>query len=303
MFFYAIVIINIMTAAKPDRDPSINLSTPPALVGGESETSDFIVRMKEIFDFTRTMSDSLRETYATDPEAFKEALDDTAEEAASKSPNFQAILNELKKARCVGADEAPYVNKLKEMLENIKKIIISEAGLPDEALFSKIEQAKLDVAASLLEANQGIPVTQPIQALEMLGIMAKGDEGNYSYSFPYNHMPDSVVEKWKIYLAAACEHMQLQDAAVKTGETGLVAQADKTRKYAHDSVTRDVHVVLGLDGLGGWGSADTRKLLGACRDYELPTHNSAVDQAAQELVSKFINGINVACTLSQSAKH
>ncbi len=303
MFFYAIVIISIMTAANPDRDPTIDVSTPPALVDGESETSEFIENMKKIFAFTRTMSDSLRETYATDPEAFKEALDDTAEEAASKSQSFQAILTELRQARCIGADEAPFVNKLKEMLENIKKIIISEAGLPDEALFSKIEQAKLDVAASLLKANQGNPVTQPIQALEMLGVMTKDDEGNYDYRFPYDYMPDSVVEKWKIYLAAACEHMQLKDAAVKTGETGLVAQADKTRKYAHDSVTRDVHVILGLDGLGGWGNADTRKLLGACRDYELPTHNSAVDQAAQELVDRFISGINVACTLSQSAKH
>jgi len=260
------------------------------------DTTEFIERMKKLFEFTKNNCDELRDLYTSDPEAFQDALDDCADKVADQDPEYQRILSNLKDARRLGGDDAPLVQSLREIHSHLKQIIISEAGLPDEARFSEIEQAKQSVANLLSEYGSEHPLTHPNDALKAIGIIT-GKDSDERYQFPYDIMPKSVSDKWTTYLAAVCKHVQVQKDVQGRDSHDAVERADRTRRFAHNSVTDDVHVVLGFGDSYGWKKEQTRELLAKIRDYEFPSYASAVSTEARDLVHTKTNEIDIAAIL------
>jgi len=282
---------NTDTAPLPDATTDPSTMSP--------NTSAFIERMKKLFEFTKSNCDELKDLYTSDPEAFQDALDDCADKVADHDPEYQRILSNLKEARRLGADDTPLVQSLREIHGHLKQIIISEAGLPDEARFSEIEQAKGSIANLLSEAGSEHALAQPKDALRAIGIIT-GEDSDEKYQFPYDLIPQSVSDKWTTYLAAVCNHVQVQkDVRGKDGHDA-VERADRTRRFAHNSVTDDVHVILGFETAYDWKKEQTRELLAKIRDHEFPSYASAVSAEARELVHAKTNEISIADILGDN---
>lgn len=280
----------------------MNTNTTPETTSHTHSDSieSFEERMKSIFNKTKTESDNLRDLYENDPDAYEDEIDEIIDAASDDDAGFIETLKKLKQARG-GPDEAQLVLHIKEMRANLRKLILSEAGLPDESRFMQIENAKKQVS-EVLRASQESTST-PTDALNVLGILQRNDNEDDMLSFPYDLMPVSVVEKWKTYLGSVILHVRAADNVMKTGDRDAVENADRVRTYAHNSVTDDVHAILGLEGLGGWDRAKTRQLLGNIRDHELPSFESARDARASGIVDESAKQCKITSLLcSQSSQ-
>lgn len=282
-----------MNTNSAEHSPQNTPSIPPSL-----EDDEFVKRAESLFKFARTHSDRLRVLYITNPDHFQDELDTVVDEISDQDTEYIETFTELKNERKHGGERPDLVKRLNELRSKFKKIIISETGLPDEARFTEIEHAKEKVTQALLDKHNGEPVDDPTEALSLLGIITEGEEGKTMYSFPYDYMPNSVIEKWNTYLATVCEHVQAQADLIKTQDQKSVVQADDTRTYAHNSVTDDVHVILGLEGKNGWSRGKTRHLLANIRDAEFPRYEDALSEDARALVRSMSKEIDIAKILS-----
>lgn len=159
---------------------------------------------------------------------------------------------------------------MNEIVAMYTTFITSEMGLPDEARFTEIELARNKVL-SLYTEKLGHAPEDPQNALKILGITQYDDEGQVSYHFPHDIVPESVNEKWDAYLTSVCAHLKAAQDHQSNPDMERVELADKTRKYAHDSVTRDVHAILGLQDIKDWDFQSTRRLLASIREAVFPT--------------------------------
>ena len=78
-------------------------------------------------------------------------------------------------------------------------------------------------------------------------------------------------------------------------------EADRTRKYAHDSVTKDVHRILGLEGIGDWDVSKTRALLANIREAALPNEGVLLSDESKKLLDD--NHGHVAASRMLSDRH
>jgi hypothetical protein len=263
--------------------------------------SAFVEKWGNILSNTKSFGDELTSAYKTDSEEFQEKLGDAIEDVAIQDPDFASTLTRLRAIRVAGGDAPKLVAQLNEVRARIKEVIVSELGLPDEARFSEIEKAR-NAVAIIIEHAQGHPST-PKEILIALDIRHPGeDDTPDTYSFPYDHMPKSVIDKWETYLAAVCNHIQTSDE-VQTKGHQAVMDADRTRKFAHNAVTDDVHAILGLQGKEGWNWESTRKLLAEMLKTEYPTFESGLTPEAREYVKTHTNPILIADHLSKRLTH
>ncbi|AKM80639.1 TPA: hypothetical protein DDX46_00065 [Candidatus Saccharibacteria bacterium] len=266
------------------------------------DISGFLERMEKASELAATESTRLNDAYKNSSEdEFNEIVEDLAYDLMEDDPEYVSIRGKLK-----SGVQDPHLNvRVREIAEHYKKIIIEEAGLPDEARFTEIENAKNSVQQLLAERLNG-PLTDPHSAIEALDIFIE-EEGVKKYRFPNEIMPQSVNEKWNTYLATVCAHVKSVEELAITGDQGRVVSADASRKYAHDSVTTDVHAVLGLEGLKDWQFADTRRLLASIRDEVFPTLGSVKSTPSEEALADDIlshnqAGLRVAHKLSTKHK-
>lgn len=264
----------------------------------DDELSLLAKRMAEIYNFVKTKGEQLYDLYATDAEAFQDALDELTDQVVQEYPPYQEMILDLKKARQNNHNDALIVKQINNLRSKFQEIIISAAGLPNEARFSQIESAKMAVADKIKSGLGDEPLVNPYDALAILGIQKINDD-KITYSFPYDLMPESVVDKWKTYLATVCKHVQLARDVAQTGDQKSVEEADRARKFAHSSVTNDVHAILGIDGIDGWSRLKTRELLGRIRDDELSNLDDGSGPQAQQLVQEKSKEINVVTALAQ----
>lgn len=264
----------------------------------DDELSQFAQRMAEIYAFLRTKGDQLNDLYATDENAFQDAIEDLTDQVIDDNPVYRALILKLKKIRQDRHDDKPTVKQINDMRLKIRQVIISEAGLPDESRFSQIEHARSVVADKVKAGLGDEPLADPYQALSILGI-TKVDDDKTTYTFPYDLMPESVVDKWKTYLATVCKHVQLAKNVAETGDQRSVEEADRARKFAHNSVTDDVNAILGLEGIDGWSRLKTRDLLGKIRDDEIYRMEAGAGMQTEMLVHTKSREINVVTALAQ----
>ena len=186
---------------------------------------------------------------------------------------------------------APIGPRVRELEAMYKDFIYSINDLPNETRYKQIETARINIKNMLSESFHG-PVDDPEKAIEALGIKQKDSKGHVSYHFPEELVPESVNEKWEVYLAAACANIIAEENLKSSGNTDEVDATDSARVYAHNAVTDDMHAILNLEGIKGWDRARTRQLLATIRDHTFTTFgseraSSQETQLANKLLSKY----------------
>jgi hypothetical protein len=256
-----------------------------------AELQAFIERLNAVPGMVKTRSHLLEEHFESgNKDALNDVIDEIASDIAAKVPEFTSNAEKLKYLQSFQRKDEGAITVLKarqkELFQYYRSIAISEAGLPDDLAFSKIGLAKDTVAQLLNEAYPENTYT-PNDALETLGIISYDENNQKIYSFPEALVPESTNDKWKTYLAAVCKHVKASDDVRTTGDKDAVEQADKTRTYAHNAATKELHAILGLEENNKkWTFADTRALLGKIRDQVLPTHDAAVSDASKKLIEE-----------------
>ncbi len=275
-------------------------SAPTTTLKPTDDQQAFIDRMRQAFETTATNSHRLTELYESgDIQALSTAIEDLAYDIAENDRDYIEANTRMKECRdsrrTQGEKEQMAI--IQTIINKYKELIICETGLPDEARFGEIEATKLKVN-QLLDSVPPEQIPTAIDALKVLGIIDQTDDAT-TYVFPADLVPDSVNEKWAIYLASVCKHVRLrEEMATNPDVRAATASADNARKYAHNAVTTDVHAILGFAQRYDWEFIDTRNLLGHIRDDTFPSHDSTHGPEADRLIDEHRQGIAISAVLS-----
>lgn len=233
-------------------------------------------------------------------EKLNDTIDELIDELVVDDPEWTENLRKLKEMQSLRnkneSAEQAIVARQKELKSMYRVIIVNEAGLPDEARFTEIEQARNVVAKKLQEQLE--PVTDTAGALVALGIVEKHDD-QQKFRFPTELMPASVQEKWETYLASVCHHRRLADHNTTVEENYRIEEADRTRQYAHNSVTADVNAILDFSKIDpNWSFKETRALLGSICNFTFQTEDAYLSPESQRLLDQHTSGIHASAILS-----
>jgi hypothetical protein len=258
----------------------------------------FIARVEAAYANLKTEQHTLTEMYqAGKYEELNEEIDSLAENIAMKNPEFLENIAEIRKLQTYRNPDKSAIKEMvarqKELLATYRSWIIMEAGLPDEVRFSEIEKAKNNIGDLL--ANQYPDGNfSPNDALLTLGIVSVDENDRKTYRFPEEIVPESTNELWKTYLAAVCNHVKTQRdlSSHVIDDKAAVEQADKTRTYAHNAITKDLHAILGLEGIDKWDFKSTRQLLAYIRDQVFPTIDSPLSSEGLDLIHHQAAGLD-----------
>lgn len=277
---------------------------PEESIFADEDMAEFVERWKAVNEKTMNQGDRLTELYAQgNHEAVESLLEELVDDIAVEDPEFQANMTTLKELRTHRNRDIAKISELmdrqKALMANFRRYIINETGLPDEVRFTQIEQARNDIHARLAAAfPDGY---EPKQALSLLGMeVQEGDD--VKYHFPEELLPDSTTDLWQTYLASVCNH-RWKAKALARGESddrAAVEQADRTRTYAHNAVTKELHSILSFPE-DKWSRLDTRELLGRTRDFVLPNESAAFSEHSVHLVTTHTGQLEVVGALS--ARH
>ena len=281
------------------------VSNPPAQdPATNDDANEFVERMRRAFEVSSNTANQLNELYRLgELDELKECIDDIAHSLAERDPEYADALQMLRVAR--DSRNSIKEHQIMEFLiserDKYIKLIISEAGLPDEAELSAVNKAHGNVAAILdrqLEAY-----VSPEAALYSLGVIHNDEEGQKTYNFPTNLVPDTVNSKWETYLAAVCLHVRLMKNKdmESSNYRDEVGRADSARKLAHDSLAKDLHEILGFQERFGWDFLDTRRLIACMRESYFPTQDIAYSQEYSNLIDTRQDYLRVAAVLAQSS--
>lgn len=256
-------------------DSSEHKNSPLSPIDDETydeDILDFIHRWEVNYEQFKTEKDTLTELYQHGKyDELNEEIDNLADEMATKSTEFTdniTLLRELQGYR--NPDTAAIkelVGRQKELYANYRSWIVMESGLPDDVRFSEIEKSKNNVADTLTQTYPSGEFT-PNDALVTIGIISYDKDDKKVYRFPEELVPESTNELWKTYLAAVCNHVKTQRDLSNhvIDDKSALEQADKTRTYAHNAITKDLNAILGFEGNQNWEFKDTRQLVAHIRD-------------------------------------
>lgn len=289
----------------------VNTNSFNSLPASEEDNDDddmqaFIARMEAAFKGLESKKDRLDSLYKNgDMETLEQEIDDIVDVIASHNPEVQANLarlRELRSYRSPGAsvtDEIEQIkNRQKELYANFRVLVINEAGLPDEARFTEIEASR-NVIATTLESAFPDGVYSSTDALKTLGIISIDENEKETYKFPSDLVPNSTEELWMTYLAAVCKHVKtVEDLRLGDSDQRSVEQADRTRTYAHNAVTKELHAILNLQPTNTWENANTRKLIASIRDQVFPTKDAALSVESMALLESHLASLDASEQLS-----
>ena len=270
----------------------------------DAEMQAFIKRMESAFKGLESKKDKLA-SLVDDPKALEAEIDGIVDTIASRNPEVQenlARLRELRTYRNPGKSVTEEMEQIKarqiELYAHFRVLVINEAGLPDEARFTEIEASRNAIAETLQSAYPD-GVYSSTDALKTLGIIRVDENEKEIYTFPTDLVPESTDELWKTYLASVCKHVKTVDE-LQAGQTDKqsVEQADRTRTYAHNAVTKELHTILNLQPTNKWEQINTRQLIAHMRDQLLPTKDAALSDESMALLQSHIASLDASEQLS-----
>jgi hypothetical protein len=271
---------NNFTTDKDKNEASGNSQLSP-------EALAFASRVFNAFEKTMSERDRLSCLYQIDTEQFEEELDDEVENYLSQDPDFQVLFAEFRKARRDGRGDS-YVPELNSRRSKARELIVSALNLPENANSSELNEARQRVKELLKDIPKD---PQSIEAaLIALGCKVKTENDVIFYTYPYELFPESVNKKWENYLDSVETHVAASDKLARLRDPNpedrdAVVVADRLRRIAHDSVTKDVHSILSLDEFG-WKEEQMRNLLAHMRDDELNSrqaHHRHIPKSNEEI--------------------
>lgn len=175
-------------------------------------------------------------------------------------------------------------DKQKELLAQAKQQLLEFLRINPESAKGDTEVARDRIQHILLEAKER--EGENFDPLDTLGIVTVNDDGEKVFNYPNKIFPKSTNEKWTRYITAVRHHI---DIARKIG-MGLstqaeVVEADRTRRLAHDIVSRDVQEILNLSGKD-WDFEETRKLVAKMRENRLPNITTSEEKRTAQALEE-----------------
>lgn len=273
----------------PDAAPADNIDKQSA-----ERANLFAEKMYSIYENTLSNHERLNHLYSKDKESFDEAIDNLVETHLQSDPDFQDTFMQFRAARTAGGGDS-FVPIIKAQREKTRELILNSLGLGEQSELHDINEAKESIAT----LTENIPEDEKNaeSVLNALGSRIEIADGNPVYSFPYELMPASVIDKWSTYLASVYRHIQLLSPTSEDEREDL-RMADRTRTQAHNSVTKDVHSILGFETYG-WNFVDTRLLLAKMRETEITTFDAGLSEEAKKLVKDQREKLKIASLLAK----
>ncbi len=245
-----------------------------------------------------TVTDELRKIYETgDFEALDDRIDELVELALEKDEEFTSNAkfkaNALRTNMLFPQDDLAISLRQKEIRDEYKRTVVSLAGLPEATGLSELEQSKLRVKEIIGETVESGDADEVLKAL---GILSIDEDGKEVYSYPKGLFPSETDKKWELYLDRVRQHLQIvKDVKNLKADPAEIGNAEVLRRSAHNSVTADVHEILGFDKLSvkNWSFVRTRGFLAKIRDERYPTASTAEKQRTTTEVLRAANVLEI----------
>ncbi|MDB5170090.1 MAG: hypothetical protein JWN82_486 [Candidatus Saccharibacteria bacterium] len=261
-----------------------------------------VQRVQELYGIERTALDELRDLAGNpaESERFDVFLDDLTYGALAENEEFNDNRMRMATGKLPQDKQLELRNKQRELFSRYRQGIIEEAGLPTETALTDAEKSKKKIQTILSEVADQHEATQPVKALEALGIITHDKDGKEIFTYPTGLFPSSTDNKWDVYLASVREHLGVKrDVAHGIVDRTKLGEADTMRRMAHNAVARDVDDILGLDKLNNskWNFEKTRNLLAKMRDSRFPTVETAEKFVTEDAVLEGVIGLHALKTL------
>lgn len=213
---------------------------------------------------------------STDKDAeFDEMLEDAAFDLIFENPVFKTQYDgNVRIIRGQGHedDKKEAAKRNRSLLNLAKQLILDHVGISD-VVVDEFEHARVQVAKII---EEDIRVNgENADALAATGIVKVDAEGNERFTYPRDLFPHSTTEKWHVYLSAVKSHVAAADYLSQNGRNGqgLVKETDRSRRVAHNAVSRDIQVLLALPDTAE-GFEEARKLVVKMRKKRFPTQKT-----------------------------
>lgn len=228
---------------------------------------------------------ALREL-SPDDERFDGTLDEIAFDLIFENENLK---NDFEANRAVIRGNGDQDKKKRAAEDNrtlyarAKELVLQRAGI-DNVIVDEIEHAKIQISEIISKDRQ--ENGDQSDALIALGILSKDEDGNDRFAYPRKLMPDSTNKKWHKYVVSVKEHIA---AADRHDSKGTIVDLDRTRRYAHNGVARDIQSLLGFPDDDD-GFEEARKLVAKMRENRFPTIETGERSRVESKVQKGIGG-------------
>jgi len=254
----------------------------------------FAANIFKAYQNVMSTSERLSALYQIDRDTFEEEVDDAVEEYLNEDEDFQEFFARFRKARQSGSGDS-FVPEMRERRSKARELIIASLNLPENSQILGVEEATKNIE-NILKDIPKEPENIDV-ALNTLGIKTplEDEPGQFEYSFPYDLLPEKINDKWKEYLNTVLIHVETAKNATPDTKEDVVV-ADRTRKIAHNAITKNVHEILQLDQFG-FGMDDTRHLLSRVRNDEL----TKPSETPVDYHPKTLEEIKIARKLSRSS--
>lgn len=271
---------------------------------GDDSMAAFIARMEAAYADLETQKDVIIKYYsAGETDKFNATVDSLTDTIAERNPEFQDNIAELKQLRShpnPDSDKiATIIARQNNLYGDIRALIIHECDLPDEARLSENEKARENIRVQLSEhfSNQSYTSSAALEALGMTTFDEKTQET--LLTFPVAIVPQKTTDLWESYLAAVTVHVKAaEDLVQKRGDQRIVEEADRTRTYAHNAITKDLYNILDLQPSDQWTLQDMRNFLAKLRDQVMPTREAALSVDSNKRVMEHLAELDTFATLA-----
>lgn len=256
------------------------------------QEDSFIERIRQLYANQKTALDELTDLYnlaQDNPEEYKdqfeEFLDDLVYNSLVDDEEFMKNAKRMRSGRASKDEQLEIKDRQNSIFNTRKAIVVEVANLPTEAGLDDIQKSKMKVA-DLISEYEGSHNGE-LDVLLALGILTKDEAGREVFTYPTGLFPATTDKKWEIYLESVRNHIR-KSRGVELGilDKVEVEDADTIRRTAHNAISRDVDMILGLSELpdNRWNLERTRALVAKMRDLRFPTVETAErDRTAQDV--------------------
>lgn len=256
------------------------------------QEDSFIERIRQLYANQKTALDELTDLYnlaQDNPEEYKdqfeEFLDDLVYNSLVDDEEFMKNAKRMRSGRASKDEQLEIKDRQNSIFNTRKAIVVEAANLPTEAGLDDIQKSKMKVA-DLISEYEGSHDGE-LDVLLALGILTKDEAGREVFTYPTGLFPATTDKKWEIYLESVRNHIR-KSRGVELGTLDKVEveDADTIRRTAHNAISRDVDMILGLSELpdNRWNLERTRALVAKMRDLRFPTVETAErDRTAQDV--------------------
>jgi hypothetical protein len=269
---------------KTNAPSAVESELEQAPLHTEEDIRAFAARVFKVYEKTMSDNERLSALYQVDRGQFEDEIDDAVDDYLNEDPDYQEFFARFKKARMNGGADS-FVPEMKSRHAQARELIMNSLNLPDNSRIVGIEESQKhigDLLKDIPRERQNANL-----ALSTLGAKVEVEDtpGEYVYSFPYDILPEKVNNKWAEYLETVKSHMSAaENITPETRES--VNALDRTRKYAHDGITKTMHSLLQLDQFGVT-EKETREVLAKMRNDELmlarQPHKSVHQKTPEEI--------------------